>query len=86
MGPLTYTQFTEFLPNGSGYKALTSIVKFMVGDEFDFDIQLLLLARQVPSTILTTRALRRPMLGWTSYLKTEPFEAVDEQVVLQVGE
>lgn len=84
MGPLTYTQFTEFLPSGSGNRSLTSIVKFMVGDEFDFDIQLLLLARQVPSTILTTRALRRPMLGWTSYLKTVPFETVDEQVILQV--
>lgn len=86
MGPLTYSQFTEFLPNGSGHRSLTSIVKFMVGDEFDFEIQLLLLARQVPSTILTTRALRRPMLGWTSYLKTVPFETVDEQVVLQVDE
>jgi type VI secretion system protein ImpH len=83
MGPLTYVQFTDLLPNGSGNRKLRSILRFLVGDEFDLDIQLILLARQVPGTVLTTRALRRPMLGWTSFLKTRPFENADEQVILQ---
>lgn len=86
MGPLTFSQFSAFLPNGSADPPLRSMVKFLVGLEHDFDIQLLLLAKQVPSTILTTRAMRKPMLGWTSFLKTQPFEAVDEQVVLAVAE
>lgn len=85
LGPLDFKQFQEFLPNGSAYEPLRSIIRFMVGLEFDFDVQLLLKAQQVPSTILTTRALRKPMLGWTSFLKTKPFTADDEQVVLQVG-
>jgi predicted component of type VI protein secretion system len=55
----------------------------MVGLEFDFDVQLVLQGKQVPSTILTTRAKRRPMLGWTSFLKTKPFKADDEQVIMQ---
>lgn len=86
IGPLTFSQFSGFLPNGSAAPPLRSMVKFLVGLEHDFDIQLLLLAKQVPSTILTTRAMRKPMLGWTSFLKTQPFEAVDQQVLLAVAE
>lgn len=85
LGPLTFKKFEAFLPNGSAHKALRSIVKFIVGLEFDFDVQLLLAAKQVPGTILTTRAVRRPMLGWTSWLKTKPFKYDDEQVVLQTN-
>jgi type VI secretion system protein ImpH len=56
----------------------------MVGMEFDFDVQLVLAAKEVPGMILTTRAVRRPMLGWTSWLRTKPFTADDEQVVLSM--
>ena len=61
------------------------MIRFMAGLEFDFDVQLLLQAKQVPGTVLTTRAQRRPMLGWTSFLKTRPFKNDDEQVVLQMN-
>ena len=83
LGALSFKEFQDFLPNGAAHKSLKSMVRFMVGLEFDFDVQLVLLAKQVPSTILTTRAKRRPMLGWTSFLKTKPFETDDEQVILQ---
>jgi type VI secretion system protein ImpH len=84
-GPLTFAQFQAFLPNGSGYKPMRAMIRFMVGDELDFDVQLKLKAKEVPSTILTTRAKRRPMLGWSSYLKTKPFRQDDEQVILQAA-
>ncbi|MBC7900179.1 MAG: type VI secretion system baseplate subunit TssG [Saprospiraceae bacterium] len=79
---LTFKQFQAFLPNGSASKSLDSIIRFMAGPEFDFDVQLVLKAKQVPGAILTTRALRKPMLCWTSYLKTIPFKKDDKQVVL----
>lgn len=82
LGPLTFNQFYAFLPTGSGHDAMNSIVRFMSGVEFDFDVQLRLLGKQVPGCVLTTRAARRPMLGWTSFLKTQPVKGVDEQVVL----
>ncbi len=84
LGALTFKQFQGFLPNGTAHKPLKSIVKFMVGLELDFDMQLILQAQQVPSTVLTTRAMRRPMLGWTSFLKTKPFQKDDDQVILQI--
>ena len=83
-GPLKFTQFQAFLPNGTAHKPMKSIIRFMVGEELDFDVQLKLKAKEVPGTILTTRAKRRPMLGWTSFLKTKPFKNDDEQVVLQL--
>jgi type VI secretion system protein ImpH len=82
LGPLTFTQFQAFLPTGSARKAFLSIVKLVAGIEFDHDVQLRLLGRQVPGTVLTTRAARRPMLGWTSFLRTMPIVGVDEQLVL----
>lgn len=82
LGPLTIDKFQAFLPVGSGHKALKSIIDLMVGFEFDYDVQLCLDKKQVPKTILTTRAVRRPMLGWTSFLKTLPSESDDEQLVL----
>lgn len=85
LGPLSFKKFAAFLPNGSAHKPLRSIIRFMVGNELDFDVQLLLKAKQVPGTIMTTRAQRRPMLGWTSFLKTKPFKKDDDQVVLQTS-
>jgi type VI secretion system protein ImpH len=83
LGELSFREFQAFLPNGTAHKSVFAIIRFMVGDEFDFDIQLKLKAKEVPSTILTTRAKRRPMLGWTTFLKSKPFENDDDQVVLQ---
>lgn len=83
LGPLDFKRFQAFLPSGSAHASLRSICKFMIGLEFDFDLQLVLAAKAVPATILTTRAVRKPTLGWTTYLKTTPFKQDDGQVVLQ---
>lgn len=83
VGPIKFKQYTSFLPNGSAFNAFRSIVNFIVGTELDFDMQLVLKKEEVPSAILTTRAMRKPMLGWTTFLKTQPFDEDDEQLVLQ---
>jgi type VI secretion system protein ImpH len=79
---LSFQEFQSFLPNGTAHEPLKSIIRFMVGLELDFDVQLVLKAKQIPGCVLTTRAKRRPMLGWTSWLKTKPFKQDDRQVVL----
>lgn len=84
-GPLTLKKFTAFLPSGSAFKPAAKLLRYIVGTDFDFDIQLILNAKEVPSCILTTRARRKPMLGWSTWLKTRPFTADDDQVVLAVN-
>jgi type VI secretion system protein ImpH len=82
LGPMSLQHFTAFLPTGSAYKPLRALIRFITGQEFDFDLQLELKKEQVPATILTTRAVRRPMLGWTSFLKTKSVHRDDIQLVL----
>jgi type VI secretion system protein ImpH len=82
LGPLPLKKFKAFLPNGDASKPLGTIIRFLVGNEYDFDVQLVLQRLQVPGLILTTRAVQRPMLGWTTWLKSTPFEEDDDQVVL----
>ncbi len=83
LGAMTFKKFQDFLPSGAAHKSLKSIIRLMVGLELDFDVRLVMQAKQVPSTILTTKAKRRPMLGWTSFLKTKPFKEDDGQLILQ---
>jgi type VI secretion system protein ImpH len=82
LGPLTFKEFSAFLPVGSAFKPIVDLIRFLVGVGFDFDIQPVLKAKEVPSCVMTTRAKRRPMLGWTSWLKTREFTHDDSQVVL----
>ncbi|MBX3300008.1 MAG: type VI secretion system baseplate subunit TssG [Acidobacteria bacterium] len=82
LGPLPFNKFRAFLPDGSAHASLRDVVRLFAGDEFDSDVNLVLNKREVPATILTTRAVRRPALGWTTWLKTKPVEADDRQVVL----
>ena len=84
IGALDFKKFQAFLPNGTAFPAFVSVVRFFAGDEMDFDLQLVLQAKQVPSCILTTRAARRLRLGWSTWLKSKPFERDDEQVVLEI--
>jgi type VI secretion system protein ImpH len=84
LGPLKLDEFLAMLPVGSGYRPAAEFTRLLAGLEFDFDVQLVLKKEEVPFCILTTRAKRRPRLGWTSWLKTRPFEQDDSQVILSV--
>jgi type VI secretion system protein ImpH len=83
LGPLKFKEFFEFLPVGSAFKPASDLVKLLAGADLDFDLQLVLKAREVPGCVLTTHARRKPALGWTTWLKTRPFMTDDGQVVLQ---
>jgi type VI secretion system protein ImpH len=85
IGPMTLKKFTEFLPTGGSFKPAVELTRLLAGNELDFDIQLVLKAEEVPRLVSTTRGRRRPMLGWTSWLKTRPMEADDSQVVLSTA-
>lgn len=84
-GPLTFEKFKEFLPVGSAFRPASELVRFLAGIEFDFDFKLVLEANEVPDCVLTTRTNATPMLGWTTWLKTQPFSRDDSQVVLAIN-
>jgi type VI secretion system protein ImpH len=81
VGPLTFVQFRQFLPSGRAFRPLVQFARFFVGQEFDFDIQLVLQAPEVPWCCLGETGERAPRLGWSTWLKTEEFTADAEDAV-----
>lgn len=81
-GPLTFSEFTAFLPSGRNYGAAVRLTRFLAGAELDFDAQLVLKAEEVPACVLSAAGPNRPALGWTTWLKTRPTDRDDSQVVL----
>jgi type VI secretion system protein ImpH len=79
LGPLTYTQFQDFLPTSDAYRHAVELTRFFVGEEMGFEIQPILRADEVPWCALGVSQSTR--LGWAMWLKTTPFEADTTQPV-----
>lgn len=82
IGPLSWPLFRDLLPDGRGYEPLQSMIRLHVGHELDYDIRLSLARNDVPESRLGSGD-EAPRLGWTSFLRTRPAAADDEQVVLR---
>jgi type VI secretion system protein ImpH len=70
LGPVGYGQFCRFLPSGDLLKPIFSLIRYMVGVEYEFEIRVLLLAAEVPGLRLGDAAPGSPRLGWSTWLKT----------------
>jgi type VI secretion system protein ImpH len=82
LGPLSYGDFKAFLPNPShpgSFFALAHLVRFYLGPDLDFDVQLLLKGEQVPLCQLGANDDEGAILGWNSWICTAPldFDAPD---------
>jgi type VI secretion system protein ImpH len=81
LGPLTFAEFSRFLPAGKAFRPFVQFTRYVVGQEFDFDVQLILKAAEVPRCQLGDRSERAPRLGWTTWLKTKEFTKDAEDAV-----
>ncbi|RYY53172.1 MAG: type VI secretion system baseplate subunit TssG, partial [Comamonadaceae bacterium] len=72
LGPLTLSQYREFLPIGSARPALQRWMQQLLGDELEWDAELVLEKVQVPATRLGQRRGNAPRLGWVSWLGDRP--------------
>jgi type VI secretion system protein ImpH len=68
LGPLGLTEFLRFIPSGDMLRPIFSLVRYMVGAEFEFEIRLHLRREEVPPCILGDRGAAGPRLGWTTWL------------------
>lgn len=73
IGPLRYRQFEDFLPSGTAYRPLEHLTRLYVGQQFDFDVQLVLLAAEVPRCTLTIDSTRCVRLGWDTWIHSRSF-------------
>jgi type VI secretion system protein ImpH len=84
IGPLSLKRYLDFLPSGSAYPLLRSLVRFFAGDEFDFEAQLILRREEVPVCELGSGGDTAPQLGWVSWSFTRPMDYNPSQTILQL--
>ena len=87
LGPLTYAQFQDLLPDREPFPErktffeLAHLVRFYVGVELTFDLQLVLLPDEVPECRLADGTGDGPQLGWNTWLQSQSFaEPVEDAV------
>jgi type VI secretion system protein ImpH len=85
VGPLNYADFCRLLPTGDVLVAMCQMVRLYAGPHYDFDVQPVLLAAEVPWCRLDGNGAG-PRLGWNTWLRNEPFRSdVDDPVFALEG-
>lgn len=72
LGPMSLERYREFLPTGSEYQPLCSLVRFYFNDELDFQLRLVLQRDETPPCELGAEGSQSPQLGWVTWMKTVP--------------
>jgi type VI secretion system protein ImpH len=82
VGPLRYPQFKNFLPNAKLLKSLEEMVSLYVGQQYSFDVQLILKNEDYPGCRLWSPTQAEPgRLGWNMWLGA-PQEAILDDLIL----
>jgi type VI secretion system protein ImpH len=81
VGPLTYEQFCRLMPTGDTLRPLCQVVRLFIGPEFDFDVQPVLKASEVPAFKLKSQEPGTARLGWNTWASGKPFERDAQDVV-----
>ena len=82
LGPMKFGDFKRLLPTGPAFKRLRDWVRFYAGEEFTWDLQMVLAREEIPDIQLG----KAGQLGWTTWLKTKPFAKDAEDLVVQAGD
>ena len=78
LGPMSLKDYERMLPGGKSFAQLKSWVRNYAGDALNWELQLILKASEVPSVRLGEVG----RLGWTTWLRSQPFENDVEDMVI----
>jgi len=78
-GPLDLKDFRRLLPGGASLSRLADWIKNYAGMALSWEAQLILKAAQVPQVQLGQQG----QLGWSTWLKSQPFKKDTDDVVLE---
>jgi type VI secretion system protein ImpH len=73
LGPLDAEQFRSLLPCGERFAKVAALTRWFLGAALDFEVQPTLLGDEVPACRLGDSAVDASRLGWSTWLRTEPF-------------
>jgi type VI secretion system protein ImpH len=77
-GPMKLKDYERLLPHGKAFRRLKYWVLNYLGEQFFWDIQLVLEADEVPDTCLG----KSGRLGWTTWMKTAPMTRDADDLIL----
>ena len=84
LGPLTLSQYLDYLPTGPAYEPLRALTRFFAGDEIDFELQLVLKKAEAPACLLGQEGSAAPQLGWLTWATSAPFTENPEGTILRL--
>jgi type VI secretion system protein ImpH len=70
LGPVGKEKFTRMMPIGDLLVPIFSLVRYMVGIEYEFEIRIYLRKEDVPLCQLGSTGADAPMLGWTTWVSS----------------
>ncbi len=76
LGPMEFTRFNRFLPSGGMLRPVFSLVRYIVGVEYEFEVRIHLKREEVPPCVIGGPGPASVRLGWTTWLKA-PAAAYD---------
>lgn len=72
MGPLTAERYRDFLPDGSAYQPLRTLLRMFTGEDIEYELQLVLKREDVPACELGAPDGAGIRLGWFTWIKSRP--------------
>jgi type VI secretion system protein ImpH len=74
LGPVGKDKFTRLMPTGDLLVPIFSLVRYMVGIEYEFEIRIYLEKKNVPLCQLGSGGVDAPLLGWTTWVSSPGYE------------
>jgi type VI secretion system protein ImpH len=84
LGPLTLSEYLDFLPTGAAHEPLRALTRFFAGDELDFELQLVLKKEEAPPCRLGEEGSAAPQLGWLTWASSAPLTQDPEGTILRL--
>jgi type VI secretion system protein ImpH len=82
LGPLDFDAYLGLLPGRDTLSRLTAMIRNYIGDELDWDLNLILKKDDVPGLRLDKKQGVRAQLGWTTWLmKDKPNRDADDLIL-----
>ena len=82
--PLDVRRYLDFLPTGTARRPLRALTRFFSGDNFDFEVQLVLRREDAPPCELGAAGDTAPRLGWLTWGRTRMLDRDPDDTVLEL--
>lgn len=81
IGPVGYQKYMRLMPVGDLLLPVFSLIRYMVGIEFEFEIRIFLKKEAVPTCVLGRQGPDAAILGWTTWASSPEYHFQENQYI-----